>query len=618
MPKILQDAISSASQALKGTKKELDVTSRNMATSKDPHSVAHEVLITGSGSGNVSYKIVEKVNESALTLGRSSLLTLSALQTKLDSLTTIETLFGEKGDLNSFAHLGDSMADSLRHLGSSNRVDFSGAKAKVINDMQDFLASVQTFSAGVQDCRKKSDEDISSSLSSINDILYSIAQFNMSKQHAGPENFDSIQGQREKLNNLALQAGFHVQQLDNGSLKVYTDVSGQYTLVDGSRSAQFNYTPPTTYNPSTVFGEITATYVGTTFTTANGSTDMTEHLTTIPGPLSTSLYLRDTLMPALNDQINKVTGNLCENFNTIHNEGISTVLRPKITGEGLLNGIIFDPAQLSGTVRFALMDNTNKLATATAFKDVDLSGYNTYLGGSAATLTSFSNFLNTQFLGGTALGIIASVENNQLTLNSTNASYGIAIGEHQNLVTNVQLEGASSGEKFSKFFGLNNLFSSDVSFTDPEFSSRLRIRADIMQTMGRGMAVGRLCMDTNPPLNSAIIEGSDIAVTLSDSWNNDVIQFSATTTIGARESTLTDYLKSIITNHSEMVVSCKQATDVAQRTHERSSAYAAETSQLSKDQLEQKIAELASFQGSIIQLLRVSFSIKDELSKLGG
>jgi flagellar hook-associated protein FlgK len=618
MTKAVQDALISSGQALTGIKKKIDIAGRNTATSQDPNSVAHQVLISRSTNGGVNYNTIERVNESHLTNGRNSLLTLSAQQTELNTLKTLETLFGEKGDLNSFAHLGDAMTDSLRDLASSNRADFSGAKTKAINDMQDFLASVQTFSKGVQSSRRLADEEVKSGLSSINEILQNIAKFNISKLQDRAENFDSIQGQRESLNNLALQAGFYVQRLDDGTLKVYTDVSGKYNLVDGGRATQFNYTSPATYTPSTVFGEITATYIGTTFTNDHGGTDLTAHLAAIPGPLSKNLYLRDTLMPSLNDQLNKVTGNLCENFNTIHNEGVSNVLRPQIIGEGLASGIIFDPSQLSGTVRFALMDNTNKLAPATTFKEIDLSDYNTYLGASAATLTSFSNFLNAQFSGGTAIGINASIQNNQLILTSTNPAYGIAIGENETLPTNIQLQGSSNGEKFSKFFGLNNLFSTSVPLTDPEFSSQLRIRPDIAQNLGRSMAVGRLCMDATLSPNSSIIEGSDIAITLSDSWNNDIIQFSATSTLGATESSLSEYVRSLITNHSQMVISCTQATKVAERIHERASAEAARTSKLDPDQIEQELADLASFQKTIIQIMMVALSFKEQLNKLKG
>ena len=620
MSPIIQDASNTLQQALSGVKKSVDVESRNLEQLKNnPDSVAQQVLSVREDGARFKYQTVEIVDDVALQRARGALLEERGLNVKLESLQSLEKLFGEKGDLNSFVHLGDALSNSFHNLAISTRENFSGNKINTFNDLNNLLNSMQSFSEGVQLSQKQADENIAKSLANINKILSDIAKFNTTVTPAGPEDFSAIDGQRESLNKLAEEAGFYVRNNSDGTIRVYIDATGEHRLVYKGTSATFTYDPPSSYEAGTAFTEIGISYEGNTYESLPGITNFTPKLLGLTGPLASNLNIRDIVTPALNEQINNVATELFMSFNEVHNEGTATPLRPVITGEGLPAGIILDDVGISGTIRFALINSMNKVSHINNDHiDIDLAGYTGYLGGSAATLDIFADFLNNQFTTkAPPLGISASVNaKNQLEFTSGNPAIGIAIGEDVNTTTNVQLQGAPAGLKFSHFFGLNNLFSSDVPLTDANFAGLLRLRTDIVENQGRGIAAGRLSMDASLSVHSSVIEGTDIAEELSDAWRNQAIMFSPTGTLDAREITLSEYSKLILTNHSEAASSTKKTYDFAKIQHERASKVAADSSKKTREEMENNLSELATYQGSLIHAMRVAIAMKDSLNDL--
>lgn len=613
---IQQNAQKTASQSLAGIKKSLDISARNLQELEHPDSVSQRVVTTHSSSQRVDYKIVEMVDETLLNSARSTLLSEREASVKLETLQSIETLFGEKGDLTSFAHLGDSLSNTLHELAACSRETFSPIKAKTFLELDRFLGSIKNFSTNIEQVRRQSDEKISESLQAINNILKQIAQFNKDVSTRKDEDFTAVQAQRENLNALAEHAGFYVHKEHDGSLTLYTDQSGQFNLVKGSLAATFLYTPPTSYEFGTNFNEINLSYNGSIVTLQNGSTNLTNYLSSMKGSLGAHIYLRDTLANSLNNQINKVAANMYESFNEIHNEGVSTVLRKEIIGSGIKNSDIIDVANISGNIRFCLMDSTLKLAPGTQAKDIDLSGFSSFLNGAPATVSNFANFLNAQFASGTPIGISATVQNNQLRLVAQDGVNGIVIGENVSTPSILKLNGPLEEKSFSHFFGLNNLFSNDLTFQDPNFAKNLSLRSDIAQTQGNALAVGRISMNNPLPHNQPIIKGTDIAEKLSDLWKNQEFQFSQTDTLSAKQVSLSNYVKSMITNHSEMVVSQKKVHDIAKLQHERTSALAGKASKLDKDDIENMMSELAIYQQSIMHLMKIALAMRAELNEL--
>ncbi|CAO5678870.1 MAG: hypothetical protein HEEMFOPI_00425 [Holosporales bacterium] len=251
-----------------------------------------------------------------------------------------------------------------------------------------------------------------------------------------------------------------------------------------------------------------------------------------------------------------------------------------------------------------------------SYIDIDLAQFQSYLTTNSIQTTSihdFVGFLNAQFTTHT-VPLTASVTNNQLTLTATDSTLGIAIGD----VSQSQLEimGSGSHAPFSEFFGLNNLFSVSSNLSDPDLINQISIRQDIVSNHGDGLSVGQIITDKPLLQNSSIIFGTAIAESISDSWKNDVLSFSATQTLGAKQMTLQDYLKTIISNHESIVSSTKETNDILEMTYDRATVRVSQTSKLSREEIQNQLYELAFFQKYVINMLEISYAMMDDIREL--
>lgn len=364
------DSNLSATNMLRGTKLGLDVAMGNLATI-DEDVPAQRVVSNVLKNGQVEYKTADIVNESVLNHARNSLLDFAQNSVKLNALKSIEETFGKQGDENSFVHLGSNISESFHLLATSTKEDFANSKAKTFNAIQNFLQSAQNFSSKLQDVRSEAEVNITNSLDEINACLQKIADYNLLAMSKNTDNQTATSEQRNGLNKLAKNIGFYSKEQQDGTLKVYSDQSGRYLLVDKGQSSTFTYTPTNDIDTSTTFNPITVSHAGQTYAapSAQDGNDFTNYLTSLKGPLSSNLNIRNTIAPSLQEQINKVGAYMFTNFNEFHNQGVSTALRSTIKGEGILGASSIlgteslDSTQMTGNIRFALMKSDLKLAT---------------------------------------------------------------------------------------------------------------------------------------------------------------------------------------------------------------------------------------------------------------
>ncbi|CAO5678876.1 MAG: hypothetical protein HEEMFOPI_00426 [Holosporales bacterium] len=363
------DANLTATSLLKGSKLGLDVAMENLATI-DKDTPAKHVVSHVLQNGQVQFKTAEIVNERVQEQARKSFIDFSEVAVKLDAFTEIENGLGKQGDDNSLIHLGSNISQSFHLLATSTKENFLNAKSNTFNAINNFLYSGQSFSQKLQDVRQQAEEKIAKSIDDTNSCLQKIAEFNLIAS-TNRENKDvAVEEHRSMLNKLAQNIGFYTKEQPDGSLRVYSDSTGYHLLVDKGNFATINYTPNHAINPASTFNPITITFLGQTYQAPNpqDGTDVTNFFSTLSGPLSSNLYIRDTFAPALQGQMNKVFAYMVTNFNEFHNQGTSTVLRSTIQGDGIpgsktiTGSESLDPSTLSGTVRFALMNSKLQLA----------------------------------------------------------------------------------------------------------------------------------------------------------------------------------------------------------------------------------------------------------------
>lgn len=614
MEKVSSDSI--LRQSLKGLNDEKNMLQANAAELSNPNSVKKTTLTVATPFGPKKV-IQEVVDETLIWNSRQTFLSAVGLSVKVNACESIEAQLGEDGSASTFSHFATKMATQFHDLASVDRVGLAGAQMTTVSDIKMFLSQTSSFSEAVQATRRDADSTIQSALEKINNCFTQISDNNLRIITSQKGDFSGIEGVRAALNELAQYIDVYARQETDGTYTVYSDRGGAQILVKGGEAGTFNYTSPPGVDPTTSFSPITVTYQGL------ASADLTPIFLNSKGSIGAGLYVRDILTPSVQKQMDQATSALYKQFNAIHNLGTSNVLRPQLTGSGIptqtsvLGTELLDPSQVSGTVRFGLIDSDLKFAAVGGgqvnFKDINLSGFNASLMGAPATLTKFVDFLNTEF--GATLGITASINNNQVSLTATDANFGISIGERDPtgdppVVSQLTL---ASGEKgaFSEFFGLNNLFTSSILPGSDGFSQKLSLRADIEQS--GGLCLGALTMDT--PRKNLALFGTHIAEKLHSSWFYDTKGFNASTTLISRGTSLDEYFKLIIKNHENMTKLFKTEKKFADSAHIEAGKIVQKYSKASAKEIEMSLTELAIFQKFILQFMTTSMSMQKALSE---
>jgi flagellar hook-associated protein FlgK len=615
------DTVSIAKNSLRSNQLEMDICNQNL-NEIDTDAPAKKIVTSVSGDGSVRTDVIEMIKEPLLKQTREALVVEKEVSVKLEAFDLLQKSFGKVDDENSIYALGDEIANSFHMLASANSLNFESVKQKTFSTINNFLTTLKSTSQQIQNMRQSAEDEISSSLTEINTCLKAIADFNSKINTQTSGDFSITQQRRDALTKLANYMGFYAQNQSDGTIHIYSDKAGTYSLVDKNQCAVFSYTPQSDISPTTTFGDITLSFAGQP---CNGGNDVTSYLAGLLGSLSSQIYLRDTLGPSLQSQLNKAGAFLYTNVNEIHNKGVSSVLRNSIIGEGIPNALTVVGSEalalpdMAGTLTFGLMNSNHCLATVGVGQNssvsVDLTQFSGYVSsnGLTGTISDFVSFLNSQFTTNN-VGITASITNNQLTLTATNTNLGIVIGESSD--ANIQLSGTTSGRPFSEFFGLNNLFSTTVALNSNDFINHLTIRSDIAANRGSGICTGQLITTRPLPSNQPIIENKSIAETISDALQNDILSFGATSTLGAQQKTFSQYLSLIVVNHSQMTKTIERESKIAKTQRDSLSMKLRESTKYSREEIENMVPRLAIYRQQITQMLQVNFSMESALSNL--
>ncbi|MFQ5786041.1 MAG: flagellar hook-associated protein FlgK [Alphaproteobacteria bacterium] len=225
---------------------------------------------------------------------------------------------------------------------------------------------------------------------------------------------------------------------------------------------QLSYTPVATVNSTTVFGSLTVSAVDSTtlnpvgvpVTLVSGGQSSAVVSNIDSGRLKGLLDVRDGTLNNLAAQIDTLATAVRDQFNSVHNSGVSFPAPNSLTGTRAVT--IADPFQGTGTVRIAVTDGSGAIVGTPL--DLDL----TALG--ATTVGGLITAIN----AGLGADGTASLVNGLLQISATNAGNGIAINE-----TGTQVTGTTRA--FSHYFGLNDFF---VGSGSTDFAVRPTIVAD--------------------------------------------------------------------------------------------------------------------------------------------
>jgi flagellar hook-associated protein 1 FlgK len=433
----LDIARSIAFSGLSSTSVQISVTSSNISnadTTGYTKKTANQSssVTNGVGTGVTVTGITSTVDKLLLKSLVSATSDLGSADTTNTYLTSLEKLYGSTSSTDS-SSTGTSLANSVASLESAlsslaSTPSSASLQSNVVSALDSVTSQLRETSSGIQKLRSNADQDISSSIDSVNTDLQSIADLNAAIKQtaaAGQSTADLEDQRNTALQDVASKMNVSYYTASNGDLQVYT-TTGQ-ALVDSS-AHKISYTAAANVSSSTTYTAGSSSS-GFSAITVNG-VDITSQIT--GGDIGALITLRDKTLPAAQSQLDQLATQLASAVNTVSNRASSIPAPTTLTGTTSVASSTALSA--TGTVRLAVTDKSGNLVS---YSDLDLSSYAT-----VGDLVTAVNGVS---------GLSASVDaNGHLSITATGSGNGVAINEMTSSV-------GSSSEGFSDYFGLNDL-----------------------------------------------------------------------------------------------------------------------------------------------------------------
>lgn len=490
------------------------------------------VMLDGQGAGVRVADITRNVNEFLLRDVRAQTSFLADVTVQSDYFSATQDMFGNPESDSSVAARLTSLANRLQALTiepSSNNEQIG-----VVNGALSATRQLNEMVQNIQALRDEADDSISTAVTNINLLLENIAELN---------------GQITRNVALNLPAGDMQDQRDQAVVKLanYMDISyftrptGAIVVFSGSgrtmvdhTAATFSYTPASVMSPTTTYpgGGIDGIELD--------GVDVTTEFRS--GQIKGLIDMRDTELPNLNSELDRLATVLRDQINAVHNDGVALPPPNTLTGTRLFSAPATDTVNATGTVRIAVL-NADGTISGTPF-DFSLDDLATVVGGNP-TVNEIRDAINGTYALSVPpipglVGATASVNaDGALVIDADTAGQGIAINEG----TSTE---ATTGFGFSHFFGLNDFF---VGSTVGGLAHNITVRSDIVadaQLVARGQ------------LSEAVLVNGDTGLTVGDSsivarmaniFTTD-LSFTAAGGLPSATTTLSGYGATILANNA--------------------------------------------------------------------
>ena len=542
---MLSSSLKSALSGINLSQQKIGVISNNISNANTDGYTRKTVTQTsqqaaGLGLGVEIQSIERQVNENLTKQVRDSYSDFQSLIDKNEFMRDIQNYIGSPKDNFNFASLINKLTQEIETVGSDP--DIIASRQVFTTNALNLTENLSQLANNIQTMRSEADTRISNVLNEINDELELILDLNgaIQEQANNPTASNNLLDQRdEALRRLAGMIDITITNNTDGTVSVQTK-SGK-TLLDSSAKT-LSHTPASSlfFDDSFVatdpqstdsgFGGIEGIFVGT----ASTQNDITNDI--VGGRLKGLIDLRDTMLPQLAADIEKLSVTLKNQVNIAHNQGTSNTIVNDLTGTRIFNDTSADSFTTSGTTRFALI-NTD--GTYNAFVDIAAGSY---------TADSLRDAIN----AGLSTSV-ASTTNGNLEL--SHATLGIAIVDLNTDTTpqNITFD-SDTYSGLSYFLGLNDFFVDTTNSSNAStVSQTMTVRSDILANNNK-MAHGTLNDVASPTLSTtkavAIADNSTIskiAQTLNQSHSvpNGLVFKSASGSSPAFTRTLTGELPSL-------------------------------------------------------------------------
>jgi flagellar hook-associated protein 1 FlgK len=507
-----------AFSGLAATELQVSVTAANLANAgtagyTQKNANQESVATGGIGAGVTITGISSNVDKLLLKSLIGATSDLGSADVTNSYMSELQQLFGTASSSGSGTK-GTSLANSLASLESalSSLAATPGSvslQAAAISALDDVATQLRQTSSGIQNLRANADQDISSSVGSINKDLQQIADLNKEiKQGAasGQSTADLEDQRNSALQDLSSFMNVSYYTNSSGDLQVFT-ASGQ-ALVDSSAHT-LSYTPASSVSASTTYSP--GGTGGFSAITVNGA-DITSQITS--GKISALVTLRDKTLPASQSQLDQLAQQLKSSLNAVSNQGTALPPPAGLTG----SASVPDALSATGTVRIAVVGQSGNVVS---YQDVDLSRF--------TSVTALAQALSNT-------DVTASVDSSgHLTLKANTSGDGISINEMTSSI------GGANAPGFSDYFGLNDLATGTG-------ASDFAVRGDILDGSA---ALPISTLDSSATLtvgNQVLSPGSATVANAFEATLTGSTNFAAAGGLNATKGSFADYAAGIVSN----------------------------------------------------------------------
>jgi flagellar hook-associated protein 1 FlgK len=534
-------AMGTAVSGLSVNQTALQTTSNNIANANTVGYTAKKVnlatvLLDGQGAGVQVSGITRSVNEFLLRDVRNQTSFLADATVRSSYYASTQDMFGTLDSNSSIGARLTALSNNLQAL-AVEPAD-SGNQLSVINAAVTATQQLNQMSQNIQNLRNQADDDIAGAVTNVNTLLNNIAQLNaqISRNTALHLPTGDMQDQRDQA----------VVQLSNYmDISYYTRPSGEMVIFSGSgrtlvdhSAATFNYT-----SASNISADASYPGGGIDGITLNGVDVTTEFHS---GQIKGLIDMRDTDLPNLGSELDRLATVMRDQINAIHNDGTALPPPDSLTGTRTFGAPATDTVNMTGTVRIAVL-NDDGTAASVPF-DFSLDDLATVVGG-PPTIEQIRDAINGVYavpapptnpaIPGLT-GATASINaDGALVISANTAGQGIAINEG----TSTE---ATTGFGFSHYFGLNDFF---VGSTVGGLASNISVRSDIVAN-GQNLARGELNEGTLAVGDTALTSGdASIASRMANKFTEN-LSFASAGGLPTTNTTLSGYGASILSDNA--------------------------------------------------------------------
>jgi flagellar hook-associated protein 1 FlgK len=621
----LTAALASAVSGLNVAQRALAVTANNVANANtEGYSrkvVNQQAVVVGDRGAGVQATGVTRLTDDFLTQeirNQSSVAGRSDVLQRYQDL--LQDAFGTPGDGHDLATQIGNLQTAIDALAGSP--ESSTMALQVVQAAGDVTQSLGSLADQVQVLRGQADQAIGQTVDEVNSDLQSIHDLNVEiqRQAATGDVSPDLLDQRDQLvNSLAQKIDIQTSTQNGNGLAIYT--AGGETLLD-STPRVVTYRPAATVTASTPFDQIAIFRQDQIDPTTGAPIDPTAGVQLVSsgirstlnaelqndavpdadqqitsrvtgGQLAGLLETRDSILPALDDQLQELADGLRFALNAAHNDGSPVPPPSQLTGtRSDLSD--FAGATRSGTATIAVVDRTDG-STQLAFQ-VDV--------GAAADANALAAQINSD-LGSYGSAAIGADGNLEITL--ANSNQGLAINEGDSSITVTDAAGRDRDYGFANYFGLNDLL-----VQTGGRASDLAVRADI-QADPSLLSTAELDVQTAPLTATLGGSGDNRAVqALADALSSPLAVI-ARGGLPAKSQTLVSYAGDIIAHSASLAQSAEQAATRDSALADQLNYRAASVSGVNLDEEMARLVQLQQAYAASARVVTVTNDLFGEL-----